>query len=332
MATIYWVGGEDSEFTPFGSALITTTAGRFRSTYARCALFGPSQTPNASWWRNTLPFTATNFWFSSRQLLTTSAANANSTNSLLVRFLDVSAITRIRLRCSNTTYPWTFIVEKLDSAGAATQLGSSFQLPISVVSPDKVDIHINYAVAGSIDIYYNIVSLYSYTGDVTTNGVTSLSYVEMFPCVVPSTTLGLCFSEIIVADTDTRSWNLQTLPPVANGNTHDFDVGTPAASNVNEITLSDATLDGSTTNGFIDQYTIPAIAAGTYTITAIVVSARLQKGASGPAKMDLGVRVGVGLLVFGYCIGHGLDSLSEHMDYRPQHRCHLDCASRPNRP
>jgi hypothetical protein len=79
--------------------------------------------------------------------------------------------------------------------------------------------------------------------------------------------------------------------PVANGNTHNFDTGSPAASKVNETTLDDTTLDGSTTAGQIDQYTIPAITSGTFGIIAIGVSARMQKGTSGPSKMDLGTRV-----------------------------------------
>ncbi len=84
--------------------------------------------------------------------------------------------------------------------------------------------------------------------------------------------------------------SLQSLAPVANGNTHNFDTGTPAAANVNEITLSDGTVDGSTTAAQIDQYTIPALATGSFSILAVGVSARMQKGTSGPTKMDLGVR------------------------------------------
>ena len=85
---------------------------------------------------------------------------------------------------------------------------------------------------------------------------------------------------------------LQTLAPVANGNTHNFDTGTPLASNVNEVVLSQATLDGSTTAGQIDQYTIPALVAGSYSIVDVSITAQLIKGASGPSKMDLGVRSG----------------------------------------
>jgi hypothetical protein len=94
--------------------------------------------------------------------------------------------------------------------------------------------------------------------------------------------------------TPTRGpWILQTLAPVANGNTHNFDTGTPGRSKVNENTLNDTTLDGSTTAGQIDQYTIPVPShPGTFAIVAVGVSARMQKGTSGPSKMDLGVRSG----------------------------------------
>jgi hypothetical protein len=73
-----------------------------------------------------------------------------------------------------------------------------------------------------------------------------------------------------VSDSDTRGMaGLVTLPPVANGNTHNFDVGTPAASNVNKIIINDSTFDGATTPGLIDQYTIGSLPAGSWQITGM---------------------------------------------------------------
>jgi hypothetical protein len=181
------------------------------------------------------------------------------------------------------------VVEKLDAAGTATQLGSSFSYAASSSVPEKFDVFVNYAVSGAITLYQGGIQIFSYTGDVTTNSVTALAGIRVHS-VIQSASLGQAWSEIIVCDQDTRALNLQTLAPVANGNTHNFDTGTPAAANVNEITLDDSTLDGSTTTNQIDEYTIPAIASGTYGILAIGVSARMVKGATGPSKADLVVR------------------------------------------
>jgi len=178
---------------------------------------------------------------------------------------------------------------KVSNAGVATQLGSNFSLPFSTSSVDKLDFYIDYQAAGTFTVYLNGIQVFTYSGDVTTDGTTTLTGLRLASL---GHSRNFNWSEVMLTDFDTRSWNLQTLAPVANGNTHNFDTGSPAASNVNEITLSDATLDGSTSAGQIDQYTLPAIASGTYSIVSIGVSARLQKGSSGPSKMDLGVRSG----------------------------------------
>ncbi len=282
MATIYFGGGEDSEFYQVGGGTVTTVAGWYRSAYARCGLM--TNNILTSYWQNWLPFTVSTFWTSARWGF--GASSTAAAGYKMVAWLDSSALERIRL-ISTGTNAWKF--EKVNGSGTATQLGAGFTLVPTVIVPDKLDVYIVYNAAGTITLYLNGIQYFTYSGDVTTDSLTALNNIRF-----GSTSNGAntAWSEVILADTDTRSWNLQTLPPVANGNTHDFDTGSPAASNVNEIVLSDATLDGSTTAGQIDQYTIPSIAGGTYTIVSIGVSSRMQKGVSGPSKMDLGVRSG----------------------------------------
>ena len=288
MTTIYWAGGEDCDCYQLGGGAVTTSSFYYRSTYARCAL----QVTNAndSAWENWLPFTFSTGWFSARYN-TSQVFNRGGNSAILLNFRDASNIERIRINCTSSNN--TLQVYKVNAAGSATQLGSNFTMIASSISgsPDKLDIYLDYQASGTLTIYWNAIQVFTYSGDVTTDGNTSLSYFRCGGQNGGSNPSG-AWSEIILADTDTRSWNLQTLAPVANGNTHNFDTGSPAAANVNETTLNDATLDGSTSAGQIDQYTIPSIAAGTYTITAVGVSARCQKGASGPTKMDLGVRSG----------------------------------------
>lgn len=288
MTTIYFAGGEDHDHYQVGGGIVDTgTAGSFRSTYSRCGLRINNTLDNTAYWQNyaTWASTPSTFWFSTR-MAANSGASAGSGTKFIV-FCDSANIPRLRLTSTGSSI---IIVQKLNTAGTATTLPNTLTPWTYVASgtniADKIDIHWVNSVSGSIDIYFNLVHVYSYTGDTTTE-TTAIAYHRGGWIGGGANSW---YSEFIVSDTDTRSFNLQTLAPVANGNTHNFDTGSPAAANVNEITLLDATLDGSTTAGQIDQYTIPALAAGTYTIFAVGISARMQKGTSGPSKMDLGVR------------------------------------------
>jgi hypothetical protein len=281
VTTIYFAGGEDSEFYAVGIVpTIVTSSSYIRTSFARMGFqfFGNG----ILYITHYLPFSASSFWHSQRVCITNN--NNNSSNRLL-SYADSSNIERLRLApVSSNVYQ----VLKVDASGTTTQLGSNFNLTFSG-GVDKLDTNIVYNASGLFALYLNGVLVFSYSGDVTTNSVTSLSYVRLgCPASSPFTT----WSECIVADTDTRSMSLQTLAPVANGNTHNFDTGSPAASNVNEITLNDATLDGSTTAGQIDEYTIPAIVGGTLPIVAVGVSARMQCGTTGPQHADIVVRSG----------------------------------------
>jgi len=160
---------------------------------------------------------------------------------------------------------------------------------------DQLDVFVNYAVSGQVAVYFNRI-LKGDTGagvDVTTDGITAIANIGYGTNTdTGASATGCNWSETVVSDTDTRSWNLQVFPPVANGNTHNFDTGTPAAANVNEITIDYSTLDGSTTANQIDEYTTGAVVSGTYGVVAYCVSAVMQKGATGPSKADLVVRTG----------------------------------------
>lgn len=283
MPTIYWAGGEDCDVYPIAGGTVNTNAAGFRSGYARCGLLtGGGSTQWVPW----VPFSAavSSFWTTMR-LNKGGASTANGNK--FFSWLDSSNIERLRFVGTGTNS--TYRIEKVDNTGTATQLGSNFTMVVSNgVILDKLDVFINYAVAGQVTCYINGIQVFTFSGDTTTNSVTTLQNVRFGYQDGSSSWI----SEMIVSDTDTRSMSLQTLQPVANGNTHTFDTGSPAAANVNEVILNDATLDGSTTAAQLDQYTIPAIVAGTFTIIAVGVSARMQKGASGPSKMDLNVRSG----------------------------------------
>jgi hypothetical protein len=289
MTTIYWAGGEDTDLFTFTGG-VTTTAGNFRSAYARCAL----DAGNNGFWESHPYFTATTFWCSGWNIQNVPGGTLTN-NGVFMGWRSSDGVFRLGVVGGNSSS--TFKVVKINAAGTVTQLGSNFTMNSPGLQLNKIDVFVDYQVAGTITVYQQSVNsgavqVFTYSGDVTTDGITSLASA-LYGSPNQSGVFGTFkWSEGIVSDTDTRSDNLQTCQPVANGNTHNFDTGSPAAANVNETTLSDAALDGSTTAGQIDQYTIPSIASGTYTIKAFGVGARMQKGVTGPSKMDLGVRTG----------------------------------------
>lgn len=278
---VYFLGAEDLDFVMTGTGSISTTATFYRSTYSRCSLESPGQTT----WRSLVAFSATALWFSG-QIYNQASTPVNLT--ALVGFSDSSDVARLRLEATGAAN--TFMIKKYDTAGTGTQLGSNFTMTLSAAL-HRLNIYFDNAVAGTVLVYWDAALVFSYSGDTTTE-VTTLSYIRLGTVGTSTLNDKHNWSECIVCDTDTRTLSLLVRPPVANGNTHDFDTGTPAAANVNEVTLSDATLDGSSVAGQIDQYTLAAMPSGTFSILAVAISARMVRGVTGPTKMDLGVRSG----------------------------------------
>jgi len=294
VTTVYFAGGEDDALYRWGPCSISTNGGDFRSGYARCALIAISNAVIPGVWRNYIGFSAASFWFSAR-VISTNNLLATFNGSPLLTLDDSSRLPRLQITGTGTAS--TYRLEKVTTAGAATQLGANFQLIFRArnggIGPSKLDVVVtNYASgAGTISVYLEGVLAFTFTGDLRTDTLTQLSNFSLVGSASLNT-VQAGWSEIMVLDVDTRSASLGTLAPVANGNTHDFDVGTPDASNVNGITANDAVLDGSTTAGQIDEYRVNALPAGTFSVLAVGVSARSQKGFTGPTKEDLIVRTG----------------------------------------
>lgn len=293
MGTLF-AAGEDSDGVSIGSAGISTLAGAFRSSYARCGLLVSNGAVGLTYWRFANVFSSASFWFTAR--IWNTGGNFSSPD-VLWKGLDVSNIVRLRVRnTSGNTSGGTFVVEKLDSTGAATQLGSSFTSGFTDSTLYKWDLKVVNAVAGSIEFYVSPANggspslRYSFSGDTTTNGVTVLTGYDAGQCNTLGNTQTTVWSEMITHTAPTLSMSLAGGHPVANGNTHNFT--SAAAANVNPITMNLATPDYSNTAGQIDQYTVGAIPAGSFSVRAVVVGGTGQKGTSGPSKLDWGVRTG----------------------------------------
>lgn len=290
-SVIYFAGGEDIDFQVTGTFPPTASAGRFRPSFARGAMGGTGNTVT-DFIENFIPFATggSAFWAAARCCNSFPAGNVSG--AIIMAFGDSSHIVRLRLRLTSAGVTSTFVVEKLTSGAVATSLFTgSFVWDTAATGNEATQFafHITYAVAGSIELFYKGISLGSFSGDVTTDGVTSLAFVRLGNNGGGNESF---WSECMVLDVDPRTFSLQTFAPVANGNTHNFDTGTPAAANVNEFVLNVTTLDGSTTAAQIDEYTTGAVATGTFDVIAYGVSALMTKGTSGPSKADLAVRTG----------------------------------------
>jgi hypothetical protein len=206
--TILLAGGEDSEFYQVLGGSIVTTAGKFRSN-ARCAM-RVGGNANAYWQnRPELAFSSGNFWHMSVHTVDTVPGVTTTNNQRLIAWLDSSFVERLGIYGTGTNS--TYKVVKTNAVGTTTQIGSNFLMPVGS-SLDKIDVHAVISASGSVDVYLNGVAVFnSGTVDTTTDGVTSLANVRHGQAQNQAANGVSDWSEIVVSDTDTRSWILQTL-------------------------------------------------------------------------------------------------------------------------
>lgn len=309
--TILFVGGEDLDFTPIASSILATasngnwapntTAGSFRAGYARQSIayqLPANVTSSPAYIRNISSFSASSFWTTARFSTNFIGVTGSSPITHYMRWCDSSGVVRLRISTTQTAPPaTTFIVEKVNAAGTVTQIGSTstglFASGVAPAVPDKIDVFINYAVAGMFSVYLNGVLTFTFSGDVTTDGQTSLSFVDLGMWLVSANTSLLSWSEVLVLTQDTRNFSLVTQVAPANGNTHNWDSGTAANISATAMTTGDTTPNYATTAGLIQEYQItPAIPAGNFSVQSVVHKARMTIGASGPQHAEFMVRTG----------------------------------------
>lgn len=288
-----FVGGEDSDFNKIGACSVDTakTAAR-RTGNARCSLKIAGAAVGDGWQAG-FSAAASSFWVTGRGYFTFNGSVATNLPSHMLALLDASGVRRLALvlpagaYVANNAKYWRLV--KIDAAGTMTTLATAGNM-LSTDTLQKVDVYVNYAVAGQVQVYLDGAKIMDYAGDVTTNSATALAGVVFGQDHAVGATAPAYWSEIIVSTTDTRSLSLATLTPAAAGNTFNW---AGATSDINELTLDDATLITSVTAGQIAQTTVTTTAlSGTTGIVAVVVNARAQKGGTGPQNADLMVRTG----------------------------------------
>jgi hypothetical protein len=289
----YFYGGEDIDFVASGGSFVSTAGGTFRTPWARCALVAYAQpgVQNSAFWSALQSFKtrAPSLWFAS-QCYTQFIGSNNQTD--ILRLCD-GAVPRIRVEGPPFPAGGVCTVYKQNAAGVATVLGTIGSEWVAAGAPHRIDLQLVYSTSGLLNIYRDNVLIFTYSGDVTTDGATGLDGLQLGAPSYLNSSFNMYWSEVIVSDSDTRGMGgLLTEPPVANGNTHNFDVGSPAAANVNKISINDGTYDGATVAGLIDQYTGPSIPAGAWQVASFGVRARAEVGAFGGPSFAPGGRSG----------------------------------------
>ena len=290
MAEFYFVGGEDSSLNKSGIGSVDTALVAARRTAnARCSLRVGPGCANVDGWVATWATPRAEIWISAR------VHRVGIASSLGEHWALLDAVGNRRLSVNNVNSSGTISrLNKRDSSGTVTLLTElAFNNYPGTLT--KFDLHVIYGGAGvgQIRVFFDGALVYGYSGDLTTNSaITGFSGFKFGGSTNTSgASDGTYWSEIIVSDTDTRSLNLVTLAPSANGNAFTFDSG--SAASINETTLDDSTLIASATAGQLAQFTVnTAGITNTPAVKAVVVTARAAKGGSGPQNAKMVVRSG----------------------------------------
>lgn len=292
-ATILFAGGEDIDFAASGNITTSTTAGRFRSAWARSCQFvnavsGDSSFPPGNRIEPNTPFTASSdFWFHG-QFIDLAASGGTTANLNWISFASVTdGVWRLALRGTGTN--GQFKLDKRNAAGTVTNLATSASGLFTNAAIFQIDVHVVYAVSGSVDVYLNgsgTASL-TYSGDTTTDSATQIA--DMSLSAISS--VDGCWSEVVVSTTDTRTIGLLTIPPVANGNAMQWAGTNPCSAILNQSVVNDVNFIASTANNDLAQCTIsPSIPTGTWAVEALVMATRALRSGTGPQNIAFSTR------------------------------------------
>ncbi len=282
-ATFLFAGGEDLDFTPAGTTLGVNTTNCFNSTYAREAVYANNYA-NAYYIETPFFTSSTTFWVHYDMCATTQYVWYNNPIFVLA---DSNGVMRLCVEYIQNDYAGSTIkLYKTNAAQTYTLLASSS----SIVNPDPlitIDVYVNYGASGTFTFYANGSQILTYSGDLTTDGNSSLA--QLWLGVGAYQANYTYYSQVIVSTTDTRSMHLATMYPAANGNTMAW---TGSVSSINATTYNDTNIISSATSGQLAEFTASALPSGSYTVAAVVQSARASAAAGGPQHLEFDTRTG----------------------------------------
>jgi hypothetical protein len=276
--TILWVGMEDIDFQQ--TLVFSWSTTPQRSGYDR-GKWNEAGSAGAYLWGNNWSATSADFWFSFWWTNNTGGFNSNAN---WIKFKDAGGLDRLLLQWTST--PGVLSLYKQNAAATQTLISSQSAAINTTGALRKIDVHVVYSGSGSVTLYESGVQIATWSGSLTTDAITALQSAYVSPG--GSGTINM--SEMIVADTDTRTMSVVSLTSSTAGATQAW---TGTASNVNQNSVvNDANYIYSDTATQIQEYKPGALPSGTFTVAAVVMSVRALKGASGPQNLQMVNRVG----------------------------------------
>lgn len=287
-ATILWAGGEDVDGQLIGTVSTNTSSTFYRSGYARLALgatFNSVTDPPANRFMTPVVANQSTLWVHAETYQGVGNLTSLGMNALSIYATD--GLPHIMIRGTGTA--GQIKLSKESASSTYTDLATCTSGVWPAASLHKLDLFLHYAVAGEVTLYIDGTQACDFIGDVTTDSLTAVNQVS-FAGINISTETDY-WSELILSDSDTRNMNLVTLSPAANGTTMAWS-GT--VSNVNGTNYNDTSALTTGTSNLIAEFTTGTLPAGSFTIPAVVQSARVEIGTSGPQHFCYVVRPGSG--------------------------------------
>lgn len=292
-ATILWAGSEDVEYLGCVGVCTTETDTRtFRSTYSRTSLqvIGVVADPPTARIR-THEFTPTAAIWYHAQFCTGNGNDCGSpqqstSNMQMLRFINDAGNPTLIIR--GTGVAGQVKVSSRTSGGAFTDLVTCSGFIANTANvPTQLDVFIDYGVSGTITLYANAVQACTFSGNNTNgDGGTLLKQVEQASSASGAGAVGH-WTEVIVSDTDTRSMAYLRATPNANGNAVQWSGTNICTAIWPAVAYNDANFAQSATNNQLQQCAIfNTFPGGTWRVNAVVMSARAQRGATGPQHIQ----------------------------------------------
>jgi hypothetical protein len=274
MASIPWDGcGEDGQFVyGSGSGLsMQTASNRYRPAYSR---YGRGYSGGGYDIRIWPQGTLSSGWATARVW-----CNADSGDGTQKMWGMVDASSNLRLyiilNSAGDGPGGPFYVYKVNSVGATTLLGTTtggFNYGPSV--PDKFDADFNYSTSGHLNLYVNGTQIFSYSGDITTDGVSALAGTY-HGAWAPSFGALCSWSEHYTdAGASTLPFlGLKTMNATGAGT---LDQWTGAYTNAAQETVNDANFDAAGSAGDAQRYAMSSGVSGI--VLAVFTELRAEQG------------------------------------------------------
>lgn len=274
---ILFAGNELDSFTFSGGGVgsVTTDSTYFNSNFCRCAI-GINPATSIGYGTLTLPDAKSSIWFHTDVYL---GANWTTNNNMIeIRSATYGAVARLR-----TSGTQSITAEVFDGASWVS-FGTYNTFPYQVVV--TLDIYLSLAPTGGQAAWYiNSGLVGTYTGD--TQGYASTTIIDNVRLWTQyNGNLWTYYSQLIVADEDTRGMKVATLFPNGAGALSDW-TGTFADVDETAITDSDyISTNAASTGELFTMSDLSTTAQTGYDVKAVVQSGRASKGLTGPQNLQ----------------------------------------------